>query len=533
MSARPGAPPPYRLTPAHRRVFVGLMLGMFIASISQTIVGPALPRIVAELGGIDHYSWVATAAMLVSAVAVPIVGKLSDLYGRRSFYLGGIMVFLLGSLICGLATSFWVLVAGRAVQGLGMGTLMPLSQTILGDIVPPRQRGRYQGLMGAVFGVTAVAGPVAGGVVTDAVGWRWLFFATIPIGLVTLVVIARFLHLDHQRRDARLDVAGILTLTPALVALLMATSWGGTTYPWLSWPILGLYGVGLVLLAAFVRVELGAPEPLLPLRLFAEGIFTWANVAAFTLSMVMFGAIIYIPVFAQGVLGVGAAESGLVLAPMMVGLILMGTLTGFAITRTGLYKPFMLLGVVVMGVGLWLLTRLGVESTSWQLTLAMAVLGLGLGMAMQQYTLVVQNVVGRRDLGVATAATQFFRNVGATVGIAVFGSVMTAGLAGAVAARLPAGVDASAAGAPVADVGAVLDPTVLAGLPPEVVAAVRAGLADQLHLVFTTALPLTAVAFLATLMIRVIPLRETLHAEDDADDVPVSGSTPAAVGVGR
>lgn len=507
---------PYRLSPESKRVFVGLMLGMLVASISQTIVGPAMPRIVAELGGMDHYSWVATAAMLVSAITVPIVGKLSDLYGRRGFYLAGLVVFVIGSAVSGFAGNFWVLVLGRAIQGLGMGTIMPLSQTIIGDIIPARQRGKYQGLMGAVFGVTSVAGPLAGGFITDHWGWRWLFFAAVPIGLVTTVVIARFLHLPHERRDAKIDHLGIVTLTVALVSLLLATSFGGTTWAWGSVEILGLYAVGIVALVAFVLVELRAEEPVLPLRLFRSSVFTASNIAAFAVSMVMFGSIIYIPVYAQGVLGVGATDSGLILMPLMLGLIVMGILSGLVITRTGSYKAIMVTGVVVMGAGLALLTRLDATSTQTQLTLAMVVLGIGLGMAMQQYTLVVQNSVARADLGVATASIQFFRNVGSTVGIAVFGTVMTSGLARAIGSHLPADAAAQLPAGGV-DAGSVLDPAALEGLPPVVATAVRQGLADQLHEVFVLALPIVLVVLVATLAIKAMPLRESVH-----DDVPVA-----------
>lgn len=513
----PGAPAPYRMTPEHRRVFVGLMLGMFVASISQTIVGPAMPRIVAELGGMAHYSWVATAAMLVSAIVVPIVGKLSDMFGRREFYLGGLVVFMVGSVISGLAPNFWTLVAGRAVQGLGMGTLMPLSQTIIGDIIPARQRGKYQGLMGAVFGVTSVAGPIAGGYITDHWGWRWLFFAALPVGVFAVFAIARFLHLEHTPSRGRIDVLGIVTLTPALVAVLLATSWAGTTYPWGSPMIVGLLVVGAALLTAFVLVELRAENPLLPLSLFRNGIFTAANVAAFGLAMVMFSAIIYVPVFAQGVLGVDATASGLILMPMMLGLIVFGIVTGFLITRTGRYKEFMLLGVAVLTVGLWLLTRLGLHSSEWELTGVIAVMGIGLGMAMQQYTLVVQNAVARSDLGVATATLQFFRNVGNTVGIAIFGGVMTSGLGASIAAHLPAELVARAGDSlDDIDAGAALDPAATAGMPPEVLEAIRAGLADQLHDTFMLGLPIMVVVFFATLAIRSIPLRDTVHTTDEA-----------------
>ena len=506
---------PYRLSPESKRVFIGLMLGMLVASVSQTIVGPAMPRIVAELGGMDHYSWVATAAMLVSAITVPIVGKLSDLYGRRGFYLAGLVVFMIGSVVSGFAGNFWILVLGRAIQGLGMGTIMPLSQTIIGDIIPARQRGKYQGLMGAVFGVTSVAGPLAGGVITDYWGWRWLFFAAVPIGVVATVVIARFLHLPHERRDARIDYLGIATLTVALVSLLLATSFGGTTYPWGSVEILGLYAVGVVALVAFVLVELRAEEPVLPLRLFRSSVFTASNIASFAVSMVMFGSIIYIPVYAQGVLGVGATDSGLILMPLMLGLIVMGILSGLVITRTGRYKAIMVTGVVVMGGGLYLLTGLGADSTQTQLTLAMVVLGIGLGMAMQQYTLVVQNSVARADLGVATASTQFFRNVGSTVGIAVFGTVMTSGLAAAISSHLPAEVAAQMPAGAV-DAGSVLDPAALEGLPPVVATAVRQGLADQLHEVFLLTLPIVVLVLLATIAIKAMPLR------DSVSDVPVA-----------
>ena len=487
-------PEPFSLSPDAKRVFAGLMLGMFVASISQMIVSPAMPRIVAELGGMDHYSWVAIAAMLVSAVTTPIVGKLSDLYGRRGFYIGGLAVFMVGSIVAGFAQSFAMLIVGRAIQGFGMGTLMPLSQTIIGDLIPARQRGKYQGIMGSVFGLSSVLGPIAGGFITDRWGWRALFFVALPVGLAALFFIVRNLHLPHQRRDAKVDVAGIVLLTIGLTTSLLATSWGGTTHPWTSATILGLFAIGFVALVAFVWVETRAEEPVLPLRLFN------------------------IPVFAQGVVGVDATNSGLVLMPMMLGMIVLGIIAGAVVTRTGRYKAIMLSGVAIMAAGAWLLTRMDHTATQTQLTVAMVVFGIGLGMAMQLYTLVVQNAASARDMGVATASTQFFRSVGSTVGIAVLGTVMTSGLADAIKGHLPAAVlqqmAASGNGGGIS-AGSVLDPEKLKALPPVVADAVRQGLAEQLHEVFLLGLPILAVAFIATLFIKHVPLRETVHAHED------------------
>ena len=511
MSTTSSPAAPYTMSPEHRRVFIGLMLGMLVASISQTIVGPALPRIVAELGGMSHYSWVATAAMLVSAVTVPIVGKFSDLYGRRRFYIAGIVVFMVGTTIAGLSQTFWMLVAARAVQGLGMGTLMPLSQTIIGDIIPPRQRGKYQGLMGAVFGVTSVAGPLAGGVITDHLGWRWLFFTSLPVGLLALVFIVRFLHVPHVPRRAKVDYPGIATLALGLTSLLLAVSLGGSSWAWGSTESLGLFAIAALSLTAFLVIESRAVEPVLPLRLFRVRTISLSLVAAFGIAIVMFGAIIYIQVYAQGVVGVSATNSGLILMPLMLGFISCGILTGLLITRTGHYLPFMLSGIAIMALGTLMLTRLDHHATSGQLTLAMVVLGIGLGMAMQQYTLVVQNAVSRSDMGVATSSTQFFRNVGSTVGIAIYGAVMANGLTERIGAHLPAGAVGS--GSKGLDAGAVLDPGALSGLPPQVAEAVRWGLAEQLHDAFALGLPILAVVFVVTLFIPNTPLRETTEDE--------------------
>jgi EmrB/QacA subfamily drug resistance transporter len=505
------------LDPKSRQIFIALMLGMLVASISQTIVSPALPRIVAELGGMDHYSWLATAAMLVSAIVVPIVGKLSDIYGRRGFYLGGLVVFMLGSILSGMAPNFWFLIGARAIQGLGMGTLMPLSQTIIGDIIPPRQRGKYQGLMGGVFGLASILGPLVGGFVTDNWGWRWLFYISLPIGIVAFFQIAKFLHLDHEKVDVVVDKAGIALLSITLILLLVPTSLGGTTWAWGSPEVIGMFAVGLVTLVAFILVERRAAEPVLPLRLFRSSIFTFSNIASFMVAVMMFGAMIYMPVYAQGVIGVSATNSGLILMPMSVAMIGLSIIAGLVITRTGRYKLQTLLGIVIMGAGFWMLIRLDHTASAGDLTLAMVVFGIGLGMAMQVFTLVVQNAARRRDLGVATASTQFFRNVGSTVGIAVFGTIMSASLGTNIASHLPPGAaEQMAQSGREISAGAVLDPSALVGLPPAVVSAVQQGLGDSLHSVFLWGLVPWALALLATIFVKEIPLRDTVHSADEA-----------------
>ncbi len=499
-------------------VFIGLLVGMLVASISQTMVSPALPVIVAELGGMKHYSWLATSAMLASAVIVPVVGKLSDLYGRRIFYILGLAIFLIGTALSGLATSFEWLVGARVVQGIGMGTLMPLSQVIIGDIIPPRQRGKYQGIMGAVFGVTSIAGPLIGGFITDHWGWRWLFFVSLPLGFIALAFIGRYLRLPHTPRKAVVDVAGILLLSGALILILLGTSWGGTTYPWGSWQVLTAFGVGVVLIAVLIPVELRAVEPVIPLRLFKDSTFTISNIASLAIGMAMFGAIFYIPVYAQGVMGADVTASGAIVMPMSLAMILVSIVTGLLITRTGKYKAFMVTATLLITAGYVLLALLQYGDSPLRLVLAMVVLGMGLGGTMSTYVLVVQNTAQPADLGIATSATQFFRNAGATVGIALFGTIWTSRVGAKVAAHLPPGTEGSIPSDGV-DVGSVLDPEALADLPTPIAEAIREGLGDALHDVFVFGLPIVLVAVVATLFLKVLPLRDTLHSPATKDAV--------------
>src|SRR5215217_585213 len=497
-------------------IFVGLMLGMLVAAVSQTIVSPAMPVIVSELGGIEHYSWIATSALLMSAVTVPVISKLSDIYGRRGFYIAGLVVFMLGSILAGAAQGFCWLVAARAVQGFGMGTIMPLSQTIIGDIISARERGKYIGYIGAVFGVASIAGPLAGGWITDNFSWRWLFYVNLPFGVAALVFILAYLHLPHVPRHHKLDYVGFIALPIALVAVLLATTWGGTTYPWDSWRIVSLYAVGALVLIGFLINEYYVEEPVLPLRLWMNSVFTLSNISNMAIAMTMFGAIFFIPVYAQGVIGVNVTDSGAVLIPLTVAMIVVSIVVGRLITRTGRYKGFMLAGLLVMMAGYFLLTRLHYGSTQTDLTLDMIVVGLGLGTVLQTYTLVVQNATSREDLGVATSTTQLSRSLGATLGTAMFGTIMTNGMRTEIPKHLPPQALEGPQASELSDgggVGAVLDPNTLGQLPEAVATGIREGLAAAMHPVFVAGLPIIAIAFVATLFIKELPLRTVAFAD--------------------
>jgi EmrB/QacA subfamily drug resistance transporter len=494
-------------------VFAGLMLGMFLAAVNQTIVAPAMPRIVASLGGMDHYSWIAVSALLASTVIVPIVGKLSDLFGRKAFYVGGIVVFMASSVVAALAPTFEVFMVARVLEGFGMGTMMPLSQAIIGDLVPPRERGKYQGLMGGVFGLASVVGPFIGGWITDSLSWHWLFFLNIPMGLLALGFIIPFMKLPHVRRAHRIDYAGFVTLAVGLTSFLLAIVLGGTTYPWGSPQIVAMFALGVAVLGAFLWVETRAAEPVMPLRLWKNPIFTASNVATLCVAMAMFGAIYYIPVFMQGVQGASVTGSGAALTPMMLSLVAMSMVNGAIITRTGRYKINILVGIALLGIGCFLLTRMDRTSSHGEVVRNMVLIGLGLGAGMQTFVLVVQNAVGREDLGVATATTQLSRSIGSSLGTAILGTVLTQGMAREMA-RVGGGMSMPAgAGGGELNAGAVLDPGTLSRLSPEVLDAVRTALGNALHPVFVATLPLVGIAFVAALLLREIPLRRTVPAE--------------------
>lgn len=406
-------------------VMSGVILAMLLAALDQTIVSTAMPEIVRELNGLSHLSWVFTAYMLASTITVPVYGKLSDIYGRRGFYLIGIAVFLLGSILSGVAQSMTQLIIFRAIQGIGGGAMMVNSIAIIGDLFPPAERGKWQGVIGGVFGLASVAGPLLGGWLTDNASWRWAFYVNIPLGIAALSVIAATLPKiapDVKRRIV--DYAGAAFLSTGLVSLLLALVWGGSEYAWQSPVIIALLAGAAVLLSTFVFIERKAQEPILPLSLFRNKTFVVSILATFLSAAGMFGAIIYIPLYAQGVIGVSATNSGLILMPLMFGLIAASIVTGQIMSRTGRYKWLAVTGMGIITIGMFLFSRMGIDTTNGELIRNMVIAGIGLGTTFPIFNLVVQNAFDHSKLGVVTAANQLFRSIGGTVGTAVLASLL-------------------------------------------------------------------------------------------------------------
>jgi EmrB/QacA subfamily drug resistance transporter len=510
-SARPAAssPPEAPATSAltHRQllvVFSGLMVGMLLAALDQTIVSTALPTIVGDLGGIEHLSWVVTAYLLTSTAVVPLYGKISDLYGRRIVFQVSIVIFLFGSVLSGLSRSMLELITFRGIQGLGGGGLIVMAMVIIGDVVSPRERGRYMGYFGAVFAASSITGPLIGGFFVDHLSWRWVFYINVPIGIVALFVTSSVLRLPFRRVPHRIDVEGAGLLVAGVVCALFVSVWGGVTYSWGSAVIVGLAAGAVVLLALFVAQERRVAEPLLPLRLFRDRIFTVSVSMSFLVGSAMFGAIVFLPLFLQAVKGVSATNSGLLVTPLMLGLMSMSVLSGRIITRTGHYRNWPILGMIVASFGLFLLSRMDASTPRLQTSLFMVIVGAGIGMTMQVLLLAVQNSVPHSDLGVGTSAVNFFRQMGATLGVAVYGAIFTSRLRGELGSIVPK--------------GPAFDPSRLANSPAQIKALpepmhhiVVNALAHSIHSVFVWAVPMALLAWGLSFLIRQIPLRDTVH----------------------
>ncbi|MFC6082556.1 MDR family MFS transporter [Sphaerisporangium aureirubrum] len=501
--------------PGRRRevmlVLPGLMLAVILAMLDNMIVGTALPRIVGELGGLAHLSWVVTAYVLGTTVSTPIWGKIGDLYGRKNIFLASIIIFLIGSVLCGMAGSAMFggtgggmgeLIAFRALQGLGAGGLLVNAMAIIGDLVPPRERGRYQGIMAAMMSLAMIAGPLVGGFITDHLSWRWAFYVNLPIGAVAFVWLVFRLHLPKYRTEHRIDWLGAGLLGVGITALVLITTWGGTEYDWASPQIIGLAAVAVITLVLFIPVERRVAEPILPLHVFKDRNFTLISLVGFLLGFAMFGAINFLPLFQQTVQGASATNSGLLLLPMMAAMMVVSLFVGQAITRTGRYKIHPVIGGVLMVIAMWLLSLQDVNTPSWQTGVFIAVLGLGMGFLMQTTMLIAQNSVEQKDLGVASSASTFFRSIGGSFGVSIFGAIFNHHLTANLTDKLGSQAASLAEGG-----GGRLDPTSLSQLPAQVRVGFLESLASSISSVFFWAILFAVAVPLLAAFVKEVPLR--------------------------
>jgi EmrB/QacA subfamily drug resistance transporter len=511
---------------SHQQIMVvlgGLMAGMLLAALDQSIVGTALPRIVSDLGGLDQLSWVVTAYLLTSTAATPLWGKISDLYGRRPIFQAAIAIFLLGSVLAGLSQNMPQLIAFRALQGIGGGGLMAIAFAVIGDVIPPRERGRYQGYFGAVFGVSSVAGPLLGGWFTDGPGWRWIFYINIPIGLVALVVTTLALKLPTVRRERHIDYLGAALIVASVSSLLLYLDWAGGEFGWMAPGSLALLAAAVGLGALFVGAELRAKEPIIPLRLFRNQVFAVGNAYAALAGVAMFGALIFMPLYLQAVQGMSPTQSGLATLPTVAGIFLTSIGSGQLITKTGRYRIYPIVGAAILvGALLWL-AQLRVETPYWQTAAMLFAFGAGLGFTLQTITVAVQNAVGFRDLGAATSAVTFFRSLGGAIGAAVFGAVLTSRLAAYLAEGL---------GGAVAPGGGAIDANnvqAIQALPEPAKGVVLEAFTHALTDVFLAGVPFVALALVVAFFLKDIPLRS---GEVPVEARPAEAASTEALSVG-
>ncbi|MDG4806025.1 MDR family MFS transporter [Micromonospora sp. WMMD1120] len=499
-----------------RVVLFGLMIAMMLAMLDNMIVSTALPRIVGEFGGLNHFTWVVTAYVLGTTVSTPIWGKLGDLYGRKSVFLTSVVIFIVGSALCGMSGSGMFggpedgmvqLIAFRAVQGLGAGGLMVGVMAIIGDLVPPRERGRYQGMMAGIMAIAMVAGPLVGGFITDHLSWRWAFYVNLPLGGVALLVLITTMHLPKYRTEHRIDWLGAGLLSAGITAIVLITTWGGNEYDWTSPQILGLMVVAALALLAFGLVERRVPEPILPLALFANRNFALISVIGFMLGFAMFGAMNFLPLYQQTVQGASATNSGLLLLPLMFGMLVVSLAIGRAITRNGKYRAYPIVGGVVMTAGMVLLSMLDTNTSKLTSSLYMIVLGVGMGFLMQTSMLIAQNSVEQKDLGAASGAATFFRSIGGSFGISLFGAIFANRLADSAAGSAFGGGG---------EAGAGMDLAKLKQLPAQARELVLGGLADAISHVFLWAALFTVVIPVLAWFIKEIPLRTANDAPPQA-----------------
>ncbi|NUK23254.1 MFS transporter [Streptomyces lunaelactis] len=506
-----------------RLVFIGLMLALLLAALEQMIVATALPKIVGELQGLDRMPWAITAYLLTSTIGLPIYGKFGDLFGRKGVFQFAIVVFIIGSALAGWSRSMDQLIAFRAIQGIGAGGLVIGVQAIIADIVPPRERGRYMGLIGAAFGLASVAGPLLGGFFTDHASWRWCFYFNVPFGLVTLIVITAVLKLPKPVTRARLDVLGALFLAAASTCLVLLTSWGGTEYAWGSRVILGLAAGAAGTTILFLVVEYFAPEPIIPLRLFRDSIFNITGLVGAVVGVALFGAAGYLPTFFQMVDGASATESGLLMLPMMGGIVVASIVSGRLISRTGHYRIYPVLGSAISAVGMWLLSRLETGTPRLDYSIWQAVLGVGIGLVMPVLILAVQNAVPPADLGTATSANNYFRQIGGSVGAAVFGTLFANRLTDALAGRLPAGAGLPTASVPHAE---SITPQMVHAMEPALRDGYIQAYADAMPRIFLYLVPVLALGLFIAFFLKEKPLvsHSTQAAEPATAPVPPARS---------